>query len=502
MVDYKFLFWWDDWSSNVFNSSSSSHPMLRQLFLQIGQLPRRYYYNLFNPPLDHTSRWIYSPSRPIDMGKWFNGRAHLRGGNTHLKCGIRWIGALQFPIWMFYNAVSTTWSNRCGFTVTENYTMKLLLGIRVRKMVGTILAWWTNHIAHLGNRSLRISRSEVSMTFFEKATCGQQRRILSTYITTTKSSIHRIWLKKSCWVDFTMRSLRSYSVFTLHSVASLGLHQTQVADSFMWEYKARKGNIISHIFRALNSHESSGNLPNQPRVIRCQHIGHHGRDRRHWIPNELKHLWLHHGIFENVCYPFLKIYSFVWHFGCCQFDLVSGFWRIVTPTLYCARSLLVAQSNPINISFSSAITQHNYGGRFYLLGINFSHLDHVGLILHVQLCHHFGRIGRSISKLYQIYGLHYKRWLCTSSGPIGIVVCSISDQQLRQFQHFPWYTLRLVPTFGTFEDSVTIIYERIRLAKMLDQLATQGSFVGFFRSRRSLLRVRHRQVELQVQLGS
>ena len=132
----------------------------------------------------------------------------------------------------------------------------------------------------------------------------------------------------------------------------------------------------------------------------------------------------------------------------------------------------------------------------------FFHLDHVGLLLHVQLCHHFGRIGRSISKLYQIYGLHYKRWLCTSSGPIGIVVCSISDQQLRQFQHFPWYTLRLVPTFGTFEDSVTIIYERIRLAKMLDQLATQGSFVGFFRSRRSLLRVRHRQVELQVQLGS
>ena len=168
-----------------------------------------------------------------------------------------------------------------------------------------------------------------------------------------------------------MRSLRSYSVFNLHSVASLGLHQTQVADSFMWEYKARKENIISHIFQAVKSHESSGNLPNQPRVIRCQHIGHHGRDRRHWIPNELKHIWLHHGIFENVCYPFLKIYSFVWHFGCCQFDLVSGFCRIVTPTLYCARSLLVAQSNPINISFSGAITQHNYGGRLNLLGIIF-----------------------------------------------------------------------------------------------------------------------------------
>ena len=44
--------------------------------------------------------------------------------------------------------------------------------------------------------------------------------------------------------------------------------------------------------------------------------------------------------------------------------------------------------------------------------------------------------------------------------------------------------------------------ERIRLAKVLDQLATQGSFGGFFRIRRSLLRVRHRQVELQVQLGS
>ena len=48
------------------------------------------------------------------------------------------------------------------------------------------------------------------------------------------------------------------------------------------------------------------------------------------------------------------------------------------------------------------------------------------------------------------------RWLCTLSGSNGIVVDSISDHQIRQFQHFSWYTLRLVPTFGIFEDSVTI----------------------------------------------
>lgn len=43
--------------------------------------------------------------------------------------------------------------------------------------------------------------------------------------------------------------------------------------------------------------------------------------------NELKHLWLHRGIFGNVSYPFWKINSYVWPYGCCHFDCVSSFKR-------------------------------------------------------------------------------------------------------------------------------------------------------------------------------
>ncbi|CCI46743.1 unnamed protein product [Albugo candida] len=61
---------------------------------------------------------------------------------------------------------------------------------------------------------------------------------------------------------------------------------------------------------------------------------------------------LHHGIFGNVSYQFSKIYSFVWLFGCYQFDLLLFFERIFSPTLYCACSRRVMQRNPISTSFS------------------------------------------------------------------------------------------------------------------------------------------------------
>lgn len=50
-----------------------------------------------------------------------------------------------------------------------------------------------------------------------------------------------------------------------------------------------------------------------------------------------------------------------------------------------------------------------------------------------------------------------------------------------------------------------LIYDqdvRSLLAEVLLQLSTQESFGGYFRNRRSLLRVHHRQVEMQVQLPS
>lgn len=67
---------------------------------------------------------------------------------------------------------------------------------------------------------------------------------------------------------------------------------------------------------------------------------------------------LHHGIFGNVSYQFSKIYSFVWLFGCYQFDLLLFFERIFSPTLYCACSRRVMQRNPISTSFSSAIRRN------------------------------------------------------------------------------------------------------------------------------------------------
>lgn len=80
-----------------------------------------------------------------------------------------------------------------------------------------------------------------------------------------------------------MKLLVYYSVFTRRLVSPLGSKQIQVANCFTWEYKARKDNIIFHISHALHSQQSSGNLPNQPKVIRCRHIGYHGRDQTQWI---------------------------------------------------------------------------------------------------------------------------------------------------------------------------------------------------------------------------
>lgn len=42
------------------------------------------------------------------------------------------------------------------------------------------------------------------------------------------------------------------------------------------------------------------------------------------------------------------------------------FW-ILDPSFQCARSVRVAQCHQINLSCSSAITQHNFGGSFFLL---------------------------------------------------------------------------------------------------------------------------------------
>lgn len=198
-----------------------------------------------------------------------------------------------------------------------------------------------------------------------------------------------------------------------------------------------------------------------------------------------EHLWMQHGIFGNVCYRFSQISSFVWpfpqmglqlladqpksfdaRFGCCQFDLVFGL-RIFSPKKYCARSLRIGQRNPIKISFSSATRAQlrmDLPPTWDQLFSFRSPWKHTACAITPSL--------RPTWKEYQ--QIRSDSWLAlqamqrNSSGKIGIVVRSVSDQQLRQFQHCPLQTQR---KFGTFEDSVTI--KTNVFGCVLDQLPAQ-----------------------------
>lgn len=97
------------WSYNAFNSSISSHPMHRKLFLRTDQQLRRNYYSLYNLPLDHKSRLVHSPSHHIEMGKWFNGRAQLLGENR-------------------INNVASDGLNHCNFILECSTTPSVLYG--------------------------------------------------------------------------------------------------------------------------------------------------------------------------------------------------------------------------------------------------------------------------------------------------------------------------------------------------------------------------------------
>lgn len=84
------------------------------------------------------------------------GKARLGGGKPHLKRGIRWIGALQIPILMFYNAVSTAWNNRFGSAATKNQMMK-----RLRNPC-TKIVWYNLGIVDETNCTFRTSFSTLS----------------------------------------------------------------------------------------------------------------------------------------------------------------------------------------------------------------------------------------------------------------------------------------------------------------------------------------------------
>lgn len=102
--------------------------------------------------------------------------------------------------------------------------------------------------------------------------------------------------------DLTMKSFKYYSVSTRRS---LGSNQTKVVDLLRGNTKKERRRYLPSI----RNHLWSGNLLDQPRVIRCRPIGPHGNDRMQWIENELEHLWLHRSFSGNVSYRFSKLYS-------------------------------------------------------------------------------------------------------------------------------------------------------------------------------------------------
>lgn len=104
---------------------------------------------------------------------------------------------------------------------------------------------------------------------------------------------------------------------------------------------------------------------------------------------------------RKVSYRFSEIYNFVWLFVCCQFDIISGFRRILSPTLYCARILFVWRCRIRSTSLYRVRTHSTI-----MEGVNhscdqFSQPDHAGRILHVQLCQYYGKHKKNINKFYR-----------------------------------------------------------------------------------------------------
>lgn len=92
-----------------------------------------------------------------------------------------------------------------------------------------------------------------------------------------------------------------------------------------------------------------------------------GSGQMQWIPNEFKYVWLHLGVFENLSCRFFEDLQFCLVLWLLPVRSRCRFSKDIYPTLYSASSLRVAQWNPIDISFSSAITKRNYGGSYFLL---------------------------------------------------------------------------------------------------------------------------------------
>lgn len=110
-------------------------------------------------------------------------KLHLLAENTKSKGGIR--NQMDWRITMSYlnflKMPSVLHETTNVFPLTKNYIMKLLLIVRSRKMFGTILAWWKNHIGHFENRLQQFSRFKMCSRLSSRLWHITRSTFLDTY---------------------------------------------------------------------------------------------------------------------------------------------------------------------------------------------------------------------------------------------------------------------------------------------------------------------------------
>lgn len=188
----------------------------------------------------------------------------------------------------------------------------------------------------------------------------------------------------------------------------LGSNQTQTADRFMWEYKPRRGNIIFHLFHAINSQGSSGNFQNQPRVIRCWHIGHHEEIGR----TGFRMIWKSYGDIPAYLETFLTIFR--------RFAVSWSLSDAASPISFLGFERYSSQHCIMHASFvwSSGIWSRSLSRVRSPTTIMEVESNSVFYTDHIKLCQYYGQIEKKSSKLYPTFGLHCKWWRYVSSGPI------------------------------------------------------------------------------------
>lgn len=162
--------------------------------------------------------------------------------------------------------------------------------------------------------------------------------------------------KKSCWFDFLMGSL-SYCSISLNDWSHrLG---PKISGTPLYVgVQSQNRFTFCQLFRNLKSQWSSGCLLEWLRVTPSWHIGHRERDRTHHMQNCFKRLRLYHSILEMCPSVFLRSKSCFWLLGCCQFDLGSSFWKIISSAILCTQPSCKAVESDQHLFFECEYTAH------------------------------------------------------------------------------------------------------------------------------------------------